>query len=253
MKRLIEYQRPRTLGRSLASGLRVSRTVIGCAGRRRFLSGTRQPISYSSSKQLILASLADVLRVRARREPSYLHIPSIDKSSTVLDALHYMNLQQASSLLVTEQIPGRDEVQVRDIFTEKDVMLRFPEIGTASTVSDVKHLGRGVATATPDAIVLDALRFMLVSGIRHLPIVMPGTSHAGALRSVYAPESMRSSADGADNGASLALDHIGALTDTQSLVTEGAFSSDAPDSFEAVLAQVLAGAEPGSREERGGD
>jgi len=70
---------------------------------------------------------------------------------------------------------------VRDVFTEKDVLRGFPHFQDGLEVGQIKPLGRGVATATTEAVVLDALRFMIASGIRHLPIVVPGKSQQEAL------------------------------------------------------------------------
>jgi len=152
-----------------------------------------------------------------------------------MDALEAMRAQAASSLLITERIGGSR--LVRDIFTEKDVTVAFPAINDTATVSDLKQLGRGVATATPDAIVLDALRFMLVSGIRHLPIVVPGSNPTAAMRSVYTPSQH---GGGASDHQPLPLASDDAASDQQGGGSSEGATTDAKDTFETVLEQVLA-------------
>ena len=95
---------------------------------------------------------------------------ALPPEATVRAACQRMRERYVGSVLVTD---GRD--RLLGIFTERDAVCRvLAESRDADQTTLAKVMTTEVATVSPQATALDALRLMQDGGFRHVPVVMEG-------------------------------------------------------------------------------
>ena len=95
---------------------------------------------------------------------------TLPPQATVRAACQRMRERYVGSVLVTDE---RD--RLLGIFTERDAICRvLAEFRDADRTTLAEVMTTGVATATPQATALDALRLMQDGGFRHVPVVAGG-------------------------------------------------------------------------------
>ena len=93
---------------------------------------------------------------------------SVDPSTTVGEAISLMAQNRIGSALIME------DGNLIGIFTERDTVRAISHSHDAPTHEVSSWMTRDPKTVTPEVDVDDALRTMLHSGFRHLPVVEKG-------------------------------------------------------------------------------
>ena len=106
------------------------------------------------------------------REVVHAHIPTLDRKSTLRDAVDKMDVYQFPALAVV----GDDEEPIA-VVTEGDIARAVQQRGNLTGLANEPAHGFGTSnptTAGPDMEVSDALHLMLNSGLTLLPVVDEG-------------------------------------------------------------------------------
>ena len=102
------------------------------------------------------------------REVMKTKLYSVDPSTTVGEAISLMAQNRIGSALIME------DGNLIGIFTERDTVRAISHSHDAPTHEVSSWMTRDPKTVTPEVDVDDALRTMLHSGFRHLPVVEKG-------------------------------------------------------------------------------
>src|SRR5437773_10340759 len=93
---------------------------------------------------------------------------SVDPSETVGEAVAVMAQHRIGSVLVMQ------DDRLLGIFTERDTVRALSQAHDAARHEIISWMTQNPRTVAPDVDVEDALRTMLDSGFRHLPVVDDG-------------------------------------------------------------------------------